>query len=181
MAIYTLTTNLIENIQLSERSIFSSLFHMLTNVKSGNKLAIDKNKRLLTIYAEANVIIGLKYDYKYWLDYLSDKHIYDIICEPIPVEIDISDKDQAFLDVASAINGSKKIIVYSRNNNCPYQCDGKNEVEHNGEKICVLDKDEAVSEINDKNNITNITTYGDNSPVINGNNNKVKTNYQNNE
>ena len=66
MAIYTLTNNLIENIQLSERFLFSSLFHMLTNVKSGNKLAIDKNKRLLTIYAEANVITGLKYDYKYF-------------------------------------------------------------------------------------------------------------------
>ena len=176
MAIYTLTTNLIENIPSTGIELFGSLLGVFTNIKSNHKLAIDKNKNLYILYANANVDTDLRIQYAAWLDLFSK--ILDKVCEFIPVDVNITNKDQAFLDVASAINGSKNIIVYSRNNNCPYRCDGKNEVVHNGKKICVLDKDEAVSEINDKNNII---TYGDNSPVINGNHNKVKTNYQNNE
>ena len=173
MSIYTLTTNLIENLQSSEKSIFGSLFHVLTNVESGNKIAIDKNRRLLTLYAEANIVPELKYDYKYWLDYLTDRYIYDNVCEPILVDIDISDKNNAFLDLASSVNGSRKIIVYCRNSNCPYECNDENVVEHNGKKICVLDKEDAISEINSK-VINNITTEGDYSPINFGNNNTVK-------
>lgn len=173
MSIYTLTTNLIENLQSSEKSIFGSLFQVLTNVESGNKLAIDINKRILILYAEANIAPELKRDYKYWLDYLTDRYIYDDVCEPILVDIDIRDKNKAFLDLASSVNGSRKIIVYCRNSNCPYECDEENAVEHNGKKIYVLDKKDAVREINSR-VINNITTEGDNSPINFGNHNTVK-------
>lgn len=169
MAIYTLTTSLIENIPSTDIELFGSLFGVFTNVKSGHKLAIDNNKRLYILYCNANINASLRSQYAAWLDLFSK--ILNKVCEFIPVDIDITDKDKAFLEVASSVNGSKKLIVYSRNTNCPYWCNDENEIEHNGKSICVLDKDEAVSEINDKNNIT---TYGDNSPVINGNKNKVK-------
>lgn len=169
MAIYTLTTDLIEKMQPSEIQLFGSLFYVFTNVKSGNKLVIDNNKKLYSVYANAIIDPNLKQYYQGWLDLFSK--ILDNVCEFVPVNLDISDKDRAFLDVASSINGSKKIIVYSRNNNCPYKCDDENLVEHNGKMICVLDKEDAVSEINSK-VINNIITEGDYSPVNIGNYNK---------
>lgn len=175
MAIYTLTTDLIEKMQSSEIHLFGSLFHVFTNVKSGNKLAIDKNKRLYSVYTNAIIDSNLKLYYQGWLDLFSK--MLNEVCEFVPIDIDISDKDRAFLDLASSINGSKKIIVYCRNSNCPYECDDENVVEHNGEKIHVLDKEDAILEINSK-VINNITTEGDNSPINFGNNNKVKIKIQ---
>jgi len=169
MAIYTLTTSLIENIPSTDIELFGSLLGVFTNIESGHKLAIDTNRQLYILYSNAKVDANLRFQYEAWKELLSK--MLNRVCEFIPVDIDITDKDQAFLEVASSVNGSKKIIVYSRNTNCPYDCNDDNEVEHNGKSISVLDKDEAVSEINEKNSIT---TYGDNSPIINGNNNKVK-------
>lgn len=171
MAIYTLTTDLIEKMQSSEVNLFGSLFYVFTNVKSGNKLAIDNNKKLYSVYANAIIDSNLRMYYQGWLELFSK--MINNVCEFVPVDIDISDKDRAFLDVASSINGSKKIIVYCRNGNCPYECDDEDVVEHNGKKIRVLDKEDAISEINSK-VINNIITEGDYSPVNFGNNNSVK-------
>lgn len=172
MAIYTLTTNLIENFPSSDKESFGSLFHVFTNKMSGHKLAIDANKKVLGLYAETKIDSGLKSLYKEWLEYLAGMLRF---CESISVEIDTTDKDIAFLQLASSINGKKKIIVYSRNN-CTYNCDDNNEVEYNGKQIHVLDKDEAISEINAKYNgdINLQQTMGNNSSIINGNQNKIK-------
>lgn len=169
MAIYTLTTDLIEKMQSSEIHLFGSLFYVFTNVKSGNKLLIVNNKKLYSVYANAIINPNLKQYYQGWLELFSK--MLDNVCEFVPVDLDISDKDRAFLDVASSINGSKKIIVYCRNGNCPYECDDENNVEHNGKKIRVLDKEDAILEINSK-VINNIITEGDYSPINLGNNNK---------
>ncbi|MBR4583677.1 MAG: hypothetical protein IKO34_07715, partial [Bacteroidales bacterium] len=64
----------------------------------------------------------------------------------------------------------KEIIVYSRNNGCPYKCDNNNKVND----IYVMDKDEAKKELNKEtivNNIYNIETHG-NRTNINIENNK---------
>ena len=96
-------------------------------------------------------------------------------CESIQVEIDTRDKDVAFLQLASSINGEKNIIVYSRNN-CKYNCDDNNDVEYDGKRIHVLDKDDAISEINIKytGKVSIQQTMGDNSPVITGDQNKIR-------
>ena len=174
MAIYTLTNNLIENITSSDISLFGSLFYVFANEKSGHKLAIDSNKKLLGLYTEAIIDPNMEQYYKAWLDLFS--RMLNSICEFIPVDIDPFDKDNAFLKIASSINGRKNLIVYSRNINCPYCCNDNNETEYNCKKIHVLDKDETISEINTKNNgdITIQQTIGNNSPLITGNQNKVK-------
>lgn len=171
MATYTLTTNLIENIPSTGIELFGSLLGVFTNIKSNHKLAIDENKRLLTLYTNANVDASLRSQYAAWLELFSKT--LNKVCEFISVDIDITDKDLAFLEMASSINGSKKIIVYSRNYNCPYRCDGKNEVEHRGEKIHVLDGNEAVSEVNAAIINNGIITNGNNSPVVIGNDNAL--------
>lgn len=172
MPIYTLTSNLIHNVTPSDTNLFGSLFYVFINEKSGYKLAIDNNKHLLNFYAQVQIKDDkIKHHYFEWLSLLSET--IDKVCEFVNVQIDENDKDGAFLDVASSINGNRKMIVYSRNANCPYECDENNAVEHNGKKISVLDKDEATIEINQKNEV-NITTYGDNSPAVVGDNNKLK-------
>lgn len=171
MATYTLTTNLIENIPSTDIELFGSLLSVFTNVKSNHKLAIDENKRLFILYTEATVDASLRSQYAAWLELFSK--ILNKVCEFIPVDIDITNKDLAFLEVASSINGSKKIIVYSRNNNCPYRCDDENKVEHHGKKIHVLDKDDAVSEVNVAIVNNGIITNGNNSPVVIGNDNAL--------
>ena len=172
MAIYTLTINLIENFPSSDKESFGALFHVFTNIMSGHKLAIDANKKILSLYAEAKIDDRLKALYKEWLEYLADMLRF---CESIQVEIDTRDKDVAFLQLASSINGEKNIIVYSRNN-CKYNCDDNNDVEYDGKRIHVLDKDDAISEINIKytGKVSIQQTMGDNSPVITGDQNKIK-------
>jgi len=172
MAIYTLTTSLIESIPSTDMELFGSLFGVFTNAKSGHKLAIDSNKRLYILYSNANIDASLRSQYEAWKELFSK--MLNRICEFIPVDVDITDKDQAFLEVASSVNGSKKLIVYSRNKNCPYECNDENRIEHKGKTIYVLDKDETVEEINSKVINNGLLTEGDNSPIIFGNNNKVK-------
>lgn len=174
MAIYTLTTNLIENLKLSDISIFASLFYELANNESEHKLAIDHNKIVLDLYGQANVDTSIEQYYKQWIDFLSKVLFNDNVCEFITVELKtINDKNLAFLEVASKVNGDKNIIVYSRNNNCPYVCDRKNEVKYKRKNIRVLDKRDAIKEINNKNVIYEISTKGDHAPVVIGNNNTL--------
>lgn len=183
MAIYTLTTNLIENLKSTDHYIIASLLNPLVDPHSNHRIAIDKNKRLYKLYADEvrNVNTELKESYLGWLSLLS--YQLATICDFIDVDVSTHDRNRAFLEVASHINGCKDIIVYSRNSGCPYPCDGNNNTSHNGETIKVLDKNEAIDSIknnstqvinyNTQVNVTNMST-GNNSPIINGNGNNIE-------
>lgn len=177
MSIYTLTNNVIENISKQDNGYkdMYSILYVFLNEENNNKLAIDENKDIIKLYSKANVTGPIKESYVQWLDDLNrtifdNKNNKNNIYELISVNIRDSNENQAFLDVASAINGKKEIIVYSRNNGCPYKCDNNNKVND----IYVMDKDEAKKELNKEtivNNIYNIETHG-NRTNINIENNK---------
>lgn len=168
MGLYTLTNNLIENIESSDIYLFGSVLGVFNNIMSGHKLAIDKNKVALGIYTQAHVNEDVRQYYATWLQLFSE--VLDKVCEFVPVELDDSiGSDEAFLKIASSINGKRNLIVYSRNNNCPYRCNDRNEIVFNGITINTLDKDEASIELNNK---IDISTNGANSPIIIGNHNK---------
>ena len=200
MAVYTLTTNLIENITPSDDGLFSSLFAPFINETAKKyKIAIDNKKVIYTLYANAlkKVNKEVKVHYASWLKSFSK---ILMLCEEVDVDITgIDDKDIAFLEVASKIKGcKKKIIIYSTQKySYPVKYVGDYIIEYNGEEILVLDKDKANNEINSNtsnmeinetvyinngnnncnnnsgnNNCNNNNTSGDNSPI--GDNNKVK-------
>lgn len=175
MATYTLTTDLIENLRSSDFRIIGELLHVLTNTQNNNKIALDKDEVLLTYYANAEAQINdeLKEEYHTWLKYLSNSLTQNNVIERTDVQINAQTNDP-FLEVASAINGGQRIIVYSTECKCPYQCANGNIINHNGVKIRVLDKDEAVGEMNNK--VTNIyiqKTTGKKSPIYNGSGNTI--------
>ena len=151
MATYTLTTNLIENLRSTDIDILLKMLHFFEDTFE-HKLAMDQSKCIYNLYAQATVDQQLKKLYSEWLQLFSIK---EKRCEFITVNITTKDKNEAFLEVASKINGYKNIIVYSRNGS-PYQCNDNNNINYNGTTIKVLDKDEAVSEIDNKvtNNVT---------------------------
>ena len=180
MATYTLTTNLIENLQPSDLAIIGSLFHKFTDISNCNKIALDRDNHLLTLYSKAKDRINdvkIKGYFHYWLQFLGDMVTQVTVIEHTSVQINAQTNDP-FLEVASEINGGQRIIVYSTKCNCPYPCANGNIINHNGVPIKVLDKDEAVEKINIQvinNNVTNNynITNGDNSPINNGNGNDI--------
>lgn len=193
MAIYTLTTNLIENLQPSDLAIIGSLFHKFTDISNCNKIALDRDNHLLTLYSKAKDRINdvkIKGYFHYWLQFLGDMVTQVTVIEHTSVQINAQTNDP-FLEVASAINGGQTIIVYSTKCRCPYTCTNIN---HNYTTIEIIDKDEAAKRINTSvtnnnttnNNVTinvnntvnntvnNNVTNGDQSPITTGNDNNIK-------
>ena len=158
MAIYAVSVNLLENLAVSEVSYLGSILFCFVNDQNDAKLAVDKNKEILSRYRcvknNADII-------KTWLDLIS---VIPSSIECVNTALDDEDDDeQICLKLCSATKGLKGMIVYSINS---FQTTVDEEccICYGGHHIRLLDKDEAKKELND-----NLIVSIKNSMVSGGN------------
>lgn len=148
MGIYTISLNFIEKVQHSELHYLASILFRFTNEQNGAKLAVDKNNVILSKYKEIDQNRDI---IKTWLDFVAN---IPSTIEKIDIDINgIKDSEEMCLSLCSHTNGSKKMIVYSRSS-LKTSVDNDNCVTYDGNRIIILDKDEAKLELNGQNNIS---------------------------
>lgn len=151
MAIYTVSLNFLENLEISEMSYIGCVLFCFSNNQHPDKLAVDKNKIILNKYIDvvdsrfADII-------RSWVDMLS--YIPSSI-EKIDVDLtEITDTEEMCLALCSSTKGSKQLIVHSIGL-LESSVDASNCISYKGCTIKVLDKDEAKQLLN-VNSVLNI-------------------------
>lgn len=160
MATYTLSLNFFENLQQDEISYIGDIIYCFTNSMNTAKIAVDKDNVILEKYKEINKFPEF---INSWLNFISFKS--SACVERCNIDISaIHDSDEMCLALCGAINGCRKLIVYSASS-FSKNIDENGCIEYNGTNISVIDKDEATIEINK--HVNNI--YISNS-IVAGNN-----------
>lgn len=149
MAIYTISPCLMRNREQNELYFFRNILFPFVN--NGHKVALDQDGLVLSVYSQ----IERNQDIiQVWLNMMSYKPSK---FETIPVKLDdILDESDKFLYLCKSTKGQHKMIVDSiQNMNCEVGKD--NCVVVDDVKVRLLDRDEAVDELNsDAEIITNI-------------------------
>lgn len=170
MAIYTLSMNFIDGVR-DNHSHLHNVFLKFPNPDCEHKAAMDKSKRLFSVYVNAS---SNNVDLLKWLEWMSHKAgtYFEIIDVAIPDE---TPEEEIYLMVAAATKAYKKIIV--GNHQCWQNFDyinGCNKILYANKEITVLDREEAYAELNESNkvinniNVTNNNMAKKNNPWISG-------------
>lgn len=147
MAIYTLSLNLFENLQLGDLSYLACILFCFTNEEHPAKLAVDKKHVILSKYRDfsrhGDII-------RTWIDMLSN---LSSTIESIDVDLEgEGDTEQMCLALCSRTNGPKQMIVYSLAS-LRTEVDDDGYISYNGCRIKVLDRDEAKRLLNEQHGI----------------------------
>lgn len=167
MAIYTLSLNFLKQLESSDMPYLASILFCFTNEQHPDKLAVDKNKIILSTYRE---IVNERFGdiIKTWVDMLS---YIPSSMEKINVDLsEIEDCEKCLL-LCSKTNGVKQMIVYSLGS-IGMTVNDQNCIRYNDNLIKLIDKDEAKSILNQ-----NTGLYISNSIVANGNVEDCTNNY----
>lgn len=162
MSLYTLSDTLLRDISDHPKYI-TEILHRFTTDANPHKIVVDKTNVILQIYSE----------------YCTNPHIYSwfdlltkttgIIKKDICIPTGIS-REEIYLYVCSSLSSDRRIIVSSKEDiQCiPYKTNDI--VVYNNSDINVLDRDDAVLELqyNNKNVINNI-----NNSILAGDNNEI--------
>lgn len=106
------------------------------------KVAIDKSNKVLDIYSQ---IAAENYIIKTWLDFLSNEpNSFEKINIDVPDGLHTED---IFLEVCRAVKNQQILFVYSHQNWEKYQYKTGNTIEYKGSDISILDRDEAIKEL----------------------------------
>lgn len=141
MAVYTVSPDLLRNIEKDEGIYFTDILFTFTQRTNRFKVAKDKNGHVINSYlsVEKNGEI-----IKTWLDLMSFK--------PSPfesIDVDISDiecEESKFLKVCKETKSTNKIILYSQQNIKKFTCEDS-VVFFEDTAIQVLDRDDARNEL----------------------------------
>lgn len=164
MAVYTVSLNLLEKLDETEMEYFGSILYCFTNKENLAKLAVDKNRIILSRYRDIQNNASF---IKVWLDLLS---YIDSKIEIIDIDLTFTDNpEELCLALCGKTNGAKKLIVHSfssfereiNENDC---------IEYDGSQIIVLDKDKARKELNETNIINIINSQIAGRDIIGSNN-----------
>jgi len=153
MAIYTISQCLLNEMEADNLYYWRELLFPIAHGK--HKIAKDKNGEILNYYTPKNQEMM-----NVWLSLMSYKPSR---FEIIPIELSEIPKNERFVALCAATNGTKKIIVDSIQS-FPFNLKEGNLIEYNKQSVKVLDKDEAITEIIDK----TITNEISNSIIANG-------------
>lgn len=146
MVIYTVSLNLLENIQDTEMEYLACILFNFSNREHPAKLAVDTKKIILSKYRE---IRNYKDIIKTWIDLLSN---IPSSVEWVNVDLEqIADDEQMCLTLCSHTQGSKNMIVYSLSS-LNTDIDEDNCACHNGCRVRILDRDEARKALNNREN-----------------------------
>lgn len=145
MAVYTVSLNLLEELDKTEMEYFGSILYCFTNKENLAKLAVDKNRIILSKYRDIQNNASF---IKCWLDLLS---YIDSKIEIIDIDLTfIENPEELCLALCGKTNGAKKLIVHSFSSFCN-KINENDYIEYDGSKIKVLDKDRAKKELNETN------------------------------
>lgn len=165
MGVYTISKSILENIK-EDKSCATDILFLFTNQRTFNhKVAIDTQDRILNLYRDVakndNTIAT-------WLDLMSYNKTSNF--EKIKVDLsNIKNEEDIFLKTCSETKNSKTLIIFCHQEWKDHQYSNEsNIIEYNGQKIKILDKDDAIHELN---NITQNTynTYNTNSIIASEN------------
>lgn len=141
------------------QSHLHNVFLKFSNPECEHKAAMDKSKKLLSLY---NSAASNNIDLQTWLDWMSRKKgtYFETIDVIVPDNVS---EEEMYLMVAASTNPHKKIIVGSHQywkNFC--YLNGCNKISYKNREIIILDQDEAFKELNSNfaHNIS-ITNYMD--------------------
>ncbi|MCV2487624.1 hypothetical protein OD917_22000 [Flavobacterium sp. SH_e] len=166
MGIYTLSINYIDGVS-ANKSHLLNVFYKFPNPDNELKVAVDKTKKILDHYSNNALKSN---DFFTWLDLMSrNPSGFEVIDVNVPENIH---EEEMYLMVAAATKPYQKVIVnshqYWHKFNYDHAC---SKIDYNGNKITILDRDEAYSELNPALETTLITINNHmkrNNPWISG-------------
>lgn len=171
MAVYTVSLNLLENLEDSEKPYMVSILFRLANDTQPDKIAVDKKMIIFTRYREASC--KFPDSVKTWLDFLS--YAPSSLVEKIDVDLEgIDDSEEICLRLCSKTKGAKQMIVHSLGL-VNADIDEDNCTIYNGCRIRILDKDEAKCALNPQ------IAYSINNSIVAGRDVNKSTNNTGNE
>jgi hypothetical protein len=141
MAIYTVSPDLLRNIEKDEGVYFSDILFVFTNRANIFKVSKDKKGDIINCYQS---IKENGDTIKTWLDLMSFK--------PSPfevIDVDISGiecEETKFLKLCKETQNQNKFILYSTQNIKKYSCNN-NTVNFENKAIQILDRDQARQEL----------------------------------
>lgn len=144
MPIFTVSPDLLENIEEEEKIYLRDILFVFTNSGTQYKVAKDKKSEIIDIYRSiennADII-------KTWLELMSYQPAR---FEKIDVDLsDITCKETKFIELCNSTLNNKDLIVYSKQNFQKFICNN-DFIEYKNQQIKVLDKDDANSILNNK-------------------------------
>ncbi len=169
MAVYTLSLNFLDNLEPKEQTYISNIMFCFVNTYNSAKIAVDKDKYILTKY---KAVKKYREIIKTWIDLLAN---IPSSMENCNIDLsNIDNPDEMCLALCNATNGCRKLIVHSTSS-FPIKINDEGCVVYNGNNIHIIDKDDAAKEIN----ACNITINNLNNSIVAGGNvehskNKVK-------
>lgn len=150
MAIYTISPDLLENIEDNDIRYLSDILFVFSNKTNTYKVAQDKHGHIIDVYRS---IKKNPDSIKIWLDYMTNSPTK---FEKIDVDIQNLDSNEGkAIKLCKETKGSNKIIVYSIQNITLCECKD-NKIQYEGKSLIVLDRDDAIAELNKKEGNTNI-------------------------
>lgn len=143
MSVYTISPNLLRNIEKDEGIYFSDILFVFTQRTNPYKVSRDKKGDIISCYEsiEENAFI-----IKTWLDLMSFK--------PSPfetIDIDLENigcEETKFLKLCKATNGQNKLILYSNQDIKKFRLDN-GLIIFEDIAISILDRDLARNELNE--------------------------------
>lgn len=152
MNLFTLTCNLLGKIENSKEYI-AQILYRFTAYDNPYKVCIDKDKKVLDYYGEiarTNPLIAQ------WIIFMGQIPAnFEFTHIELPTELD---KEEHYIYLCSKIKGSKKMIVYSHQDweRFDYDDEESSIITYQGNKIRIIDRDEAILELKVKESTTNI-------------------------
>lgn len=167
---YSLSADLFRKI---DYNVFTDILFAFSNCQLPDiKVAVDSNRAILQRYMN-NTPEEFKNLLYNWTDLITK--FLDTSISIVEIDLSSVPNEEYCLMVASSINGERALIVNSKQN-FPFKLKGQ-EVEYQGEKIIVYEKEEAKQNIylrvrgNKTTNVTNNYVNVNNSNGLNINNN----------
>lgn len=145
MSVYTISPDLLRNIEKEEGIYFSDILFVFSQKSNPYKVTKDKLGVVIDSYRAIEVN---KEFIKTWLDLMSYK---PSPFEDIDVDLTKIDCEESkFLKICKETKSQNKIIYYSKQNIKKHQI-AENSILYEGTAILLLDRDEAIIELNQKN------------------------------
>jgi len=148
--IYTISSDLLENIEINELIYFSDLLMVFSKKSNSYKVTRDKNNLVIKKYSD---IENNAEFIKVWLDLMS---FSPTSFEKINIDLsNINCTETFFMELCKKTQGNKNLIVYSQQN-IKKAIVTNNKLKYNDVELNVLDRDMAKNRLIQATTVTNI-------------------------
>lgn len=148
MNLFVISPCLLSNIDTKTKTHYTSILNVFADTEKPQKVAIDKNNKLLTLYE--NIAVERKdVSLMGWLRLMSK--VPDSFERIVDVKKQFAnDKELCLFVCKHIVNKRKPMIVWSRQAFAEFNFTVENEVEYEGSLILLLDRDEAKNVLSER-------------------------------